>query len=694
MIKSQVDIMERALARERAARKEAERILENKSLQLYNTSHELKVSNQKLEELLEERTSQLQGVFENIYDAYVIIDLNGNALKMNNAATELFGYDINKETLNVMNLLHKEDVKYAFDSFQQLTEQGFFTDFTTRIVTRNKGVRWVHINASIIFNRRKMPIGAQGVVRDITDAKYTAELMEQQKKELDVIVENSSLGIILIRDKKIVRTNEAIKKLLGYSEKELIKLTIEDISFKEEMEESKKFLMKIEAGKIDEYTVTKRYKKKSGSVVWARTNVSAVRNGQGKVMFLVAHIEDITAERKSSLIIEMINDVAKSILGKMDIYEIAWEIADNIADYLNTDNCTIYLVDQEQKTLEQIATYSEKVDIKKATFTIGVGVAGTVAKTGKAEIIKNTELEERYVARGANLLSKIAVPIISDGEVIGVIDSEHRKRNYYTKEHQSTLESVAGLVAMQFKSAINLRERQLAESKNKELLDELGKSNEELQEYAHIVSHDLKSPLRSINTLVTWIKEDTKGQLDETSVQNFGLIESTLEKMEMLISDVLMYSSVGTKDEEGQMTDVNALLEDLKQILYVPEHISIEILKPMPTVPGDKVKLQQLFQNLISNAVKFNDKKNGRIEIGFHEEQSFYQFMVKDNGIGIKKEYHDKIFKIFQSLNVSKDSTGVGLSIVKKIVDLYGGNVWVESTFGKGTTFYFTLSKG
>ncbi|MDO5968652.1 PAS domain S-box protein [Flavivirga aquimarina] len=694
MIKSGINIIERALAREKAARKQAEKILEDKSLQLYNLTEELKGANGQLEQLLEEKTSELEGVFENINDAYIIIDLNGNALKMNDIAIDLFEYDLNKERFNIVDVIYKPDAKYAFKSFGKLQEKGVFTDYTARIITKTKVVKWVHINASVIYNKLKMPVGAQGIIRDITESKRTAELIEEQKKELDVIVENSSLGIVLIKDDNIVRTNEAIQKLLGYTEEELSKLTIKDISFKEDFSESKAYLKKMNSGEIEDFAISKRYKKKDGSVLWTKTNVNAVRYKSGKIRFHVALIEDVTSERENSLIIDMINDVAKAILGKMDIHELALEITNKIAKYLNTDRCSIYLVDQKSDILEQIATYGKKTNNNnKVTFSKGEGVVGSVAKTGKAEIVNNTELDDRYVVKDKKGLSKIAVPIISDGHVIGVIDSEYNKKNYYSKEHLHTLHSIANLVVMQLKSAINLRERQKAESRNKDLLNELEKSNEELQEYAHIVSHDLKSPLRSINALVSWIKEDTKGKLDETSLQNFELIESTLEKMEQLISDVLLYSSVGADTNEEQTTDLNVLLEDLKQILFVPEHITVKILNPLPTVYGDKVKLQQLFQNLISNAVKFNDKEKGLIEIDVIEQKSYYQFSIKDNGIGIEKEYHDKIFKIFQSLNVNKESTGVGLSIVKKIVDLYQGSIWVDSVPGKETTFYFTLYK-
>jgi len=392
----EVEILKRALAREKAARKSAEKILEAKSLELYQISR-------KLEVLLDEKSNQLQGVFDNIIDAYVIMDLRGTVLKLNEAATKLFGYDVNRDKFNVIDLVHKDDYKYAMNSFRDLQEKGFFKNYKARIYTKSREVKWVHVNASLIFDKNKSAMAAQGIVRDITD-------------------------------------------------------------------------------------------------------------------------------------------------------------------------------------------------------------------------LKNLEIQKG------------------------------------------------------------------------KLLTKLEKSNEMLQEYAHIVSHDLKSPLRSIDALVNWIQEDNSGKFDETSLNNFKLIETTLEKMEQLITDVLDYSSIDTKNAETVNVDINLLVNDLIDMLYVPEHIDIKVHKQLPIVKGSKTKLQQLFQNLISNAIKFNDKKYGLIEIGATEELGYLQFFVRDNGMGIDEKFHDKIFKVFHLLRKSKDSNGIGLSIVKKIVELHEGKIWLESELGKGTTFYFTLN--
>ncbi|RNC86520.1 MAG: PAS domain S-box protein [Winogradskyella sp.] len=698
MTDNELDIIKRALAREKASRKAAEAILEAKSAELYEVNKKLEASHAELTSLYNKTTSELQGIFENIVDAYVIMDINGNVLKFNDSATQLFGYDVDKESVNVVKLIYKEDYEYAMKSFSELQNKGYFKNYEARVYTKNKEVKWVHINASLVFDKNGIPMAAQGIVRDITETKRINRVIEEQKSQLDAIVQNSSVGIVLTQHGKILRTNTSIQNTLGYSEEELFNLSVKDISFPEDFPQSKTYLDKMDSGELDNFMIEKRYRKKNGSILWAKTNVSAVRDKEGNIKYQVALVEDITLKREQSLIIDMINDVAKALLGKMDIYEIAWEITNNIAQYLDTEDCVIYLVDNEEGRLEQIAAFGSKLGNNKQInnkiiLPIGDGIVGTVAKTGVAEIINDTSKDSRYIVDDEQRFSEISVPIISNNKVIGVIDSEHISKNYFTNEHLVTLENIASLVAMQLKSAINLRERKKVETKNEQLLQALEKSNNELQEYAHIVSHDLKSPLRSIDALVSWIKEDNTGRLDDVTIQNFQLIETTLEKMELLISDILTYSSIGSESNEENDIDLNLLIEELKQLLYTPEHISIKVLNKLPTVTGDKTKLQQLFQNLISNAIKFNDKAKGLVEIDVKEEKSYYQFSVKDNGVGIEKQHHDNIFKIFHALNSNKESSGIGLSIVKKIVDLYKGEIWLESKPKEGTTFFFTFKK-
>jgi light-regulated signal transduction histidine kinase (bacteriophytochrome) len=225
------------------------------------------------------------------------------------------------------------------------------------------------------------------------------------------------------------------------------------------------------------------------------------------------------------------------------------------------------------------------------------------------------------------------------------------------------------------------------------LLIQLSNQNQELNDYAHMVSHDLKSPLRAIDALTCWLKEDYKNALDDSGNDSIDLIRNTVEKMDALITGILDYSTITEDQKAFYEVDTDKLIEDIIAIMLLPSNISIIKLSVLPVVNGDKHRLKQLFQNLIDNAIKYNDKALGLIEIGVEDENDFWKFYVKDNGKGIEEAYFDKIFKVFQKLENYTESSGIGLSIVKKIINLYGGKIWVESEINVGTIFYFTIRK-
>ncbi|MBT8299362.1 MAG: PAS domain S-box protein [Maribacter sp.] len=698
MDNKEVLLLKRALERQKKARIQAEKILETKSKELFDATFHLKKANARLEDLLSEKASELDGVFINIIDPYIVMDLNYNVIEMNASAKEFLGYDYTKESINLAGLVHNDYLQYTIESMQSLIKVGTLKNYRAKIITKDKLEKFVQINASLIYNNKGEPIAAQGIIRDITHDHEVKQLLADQKSQLDIIVENSPLGIVLTVDGNIVTANKTFIELIGYSQTELKKFHVKDISAPENISRSLDLMDKMNSGEIDSFVLNKKYKKKDGSFLWAKTNVNAVRNADGKTKYQVAIIEDITLEREKALIIEMVNEVAKAILGKMDIYEIAWEITNIITAYLGSDDCVIYVVNNEKKVLEQIAAsggkvINEKHILNEIQINIGEGIVGNVAKTGKAEIIADTSKDPRYIVDDQQRYSEIAVPIITDGEVIGVIDSEHHDKNYYSKAHLETLHNISRLVAMQLKNAINLRERRKAEERNTELLKKLENSNQGLQEYAHIVSHDLKSPLRSLSALATWLNEDYKEVLDDNGIFNLQMMQERIEGMDKLIDGILKYSSINIENLEYTSVDINEIVQDIREIIFIPSHVNVIIMNTLPKISADKTKIHQLFQNLISNAVVNVEKEEGIVEISSLETATHWQFSIKDNGKGIPKEYHKKIFKIFQSIGGKERSTGIGLSIVKKIVDLYEGEVWLDSAIDEGTTFHFTLKK-
>ncbi|MFI8378158.1 ATP-binding protein [Leeuwenhoekiella sp. NPDC079379] len=225
------------------------------------------------------------------------------------------------------------------------------------------------------------------------------------------------------------------------------------------------------------------------------------------------------------------------------------------------------------------------------------------------------------------------------------------------------------------------------------LLAELERQNKELNDYAHIVSHDLKSPLNSINALTSWIIEDYKGVYDDNCGVNLNLILEHVEHMNSLIEGVLEYSSIDKNQGESYKVDLDDMLSRLIANMNIPDNFKINVTSKLPVVSGNSYRFQQLFQNLIQNAIKYNDKELGTITVDFVELDAFFQFSIADNGMGIEANYFDKIFQPFQTLENDFKSKGIGLSIVLKIIKFYKGAIWLESKLNTGTTFYFTLPK-
>lgn len=241
----------------------------------------------------------------------------------------------------------------------------------------------------------------------------------------------------------------------------------------------------------------------------------------------------------------------------------------------------------------------------------------------------------------------------------------------------------------------DITERKEIEQRQSQLLNQLENVNEELRSFGYIVSHDLKAPLRGVKVLVDWICSDYKDKLDEEGKQNMDLLVSRIDRMHNLIDGILKYSRVGRSKEDKSQVNLNELLIEIIDIIAPPDNIEITIEDELPVMACERTRITQVFQNLLSNAVKYMDKPQGSIKIGCIEERDFWKFSVKDNGPGIKEKYYDKIFQMFQTLS-SRDkfeSTGIGLTVVKKIIDLYGGKIWIESQEGQGSTFIFTIPK-
>ncbi len=240
---------------------------------------------------------------------------------------------------------------------------------------------------------------------------------------------------------------------------------------------------------------------------------------------------------------------------------------------------------------------------------------------------------------------------------------------------------------------IEALERERDYAHQQETLNEhLRKSNEELDNFCYIVSHDLKAPLRGISSLSTYIREDSK-DLPPDSLENLSLLQGRVTRMNDLIDGILKYSRAGREEPTVKNHSSRDLIEDVIEDLQPAQPNCIRLVGEFPIIRYEETAFQQIIQNLLSNALKFVPKENPQIKVSVQQKQGFWVFSIEDNGPGILKAHHDRIFKVFQSLKPRDDeeSTGIGLAIVKKLVERFGGEVWLDSHENLGSTFHFSI---
>ncbi len=296
---------------------------------------------------------------------------------------------------------------------------------------------------------------------------------------------------------------------------------------------------------------------------------------------------------------------------------------------------------------------------------------------------------------------KLSTDIFAGNNRIGSIEVNYLEEKPrvqdgpFTKEEKALIRAIGEQLG---RIAERKQAEDALENLNKTLettVEKLTVSNRELADFAHVAAHDLKAPLRTIGCLAGIVAIDYSHKLDAEGKEQIDLITTRVDRMSKRIDKILQYSEIGRTRATMRKVNLNALVERVIAEVAPPENIEVIINGELPTIICEEIRMTQVFQNLLSNSVKNMDKPQGQIRIDCIEENNFLKFSVIDNGSGIEEKYFEKIFKIFQTLTLGEEdeAAGIGLSIAKKIIETYGGNIWVESEVGKGTTFFFTFPK-
>ncbi|HEY9669251.1 MAG TPA: CHASE3 domain-containing protein [Coleofasciculaceae cyanobacterium] len=349
---------------------------------------------------------------------------------------------------------------------------------------------------------------------------------------------------------------------------------------------------------------------------------------------------------------------------------------------------------------QKLAELEETIDLRKNQ---GLSAAVPLVLTNRGEVLMNqirTTIQQMESGKNKQLQNWLTAreQAVFKGQLtflVGIILNLFAFYLVYRAIRQETTERHQAEAALKLLNDELEMRVQLATAELKESTANLLRSNQELEQFAYVASHDLQEPLRAVNSYAQLLARKYQANLDAKADKYLGYIMEGATRMQQLINDLLAFSRVGTHGKPLELTDCEVVfshvLDNLK--IAIAENFALVTHNPLPRVIGDKIQLIQLFQNLIGNAIKFRGEEHPQVHVSAKSQKNEWVFCVRDNGIGIETEYFDRIFTIFQRLHSRSEypGTGIGLAVCKKIVERHRGRIWVESMPGQGTTFYFTI---
>ncbi|HYG34364.1 MAG TPA: ATP-binding protein, partial [Clostridia bacterium] len=299
---------------------------------------------------------------------------------------------------------------------------------------------------------------------------------------------------------------------------------------------------------------------------------------------------------------------------------------------------------------------------------------------------------EQFPASAVEFVESMA-PLI--GEAVHRFQAEAELSKYRDQLEDLVRQRTSELEHANRQLQVEITERKRTQENLQQTAQELERSNRDLEQFAYVASHDLQEPLRAVGGYVRLLQHRFSEKLDAKGLEYIAGAADGASRMERLITDLLAFSRVGTQGKEHVLQDLNELLKDALQNLQAAIHSAqVKVISdPLPNLVVDGRQIVQLLQNLIGNAIKFKGERPPEIRVGARRQDSGWVVWVADNGIGIEPQYFERIFQIFQRLHTRRHypGTGIGLAICKKIVERHGGNIWVESKPGEGSTFYFSI---
>jgi PAS domain S-box-containing protein len=619
----------------------------------------------KEESISPENIIQLNKILENSSLAIFLTDPRGPILDMNKAACNMFGY-----TLEEFKHLSREDIMLKNPDLQKAVEQRNEAGELRRELTgiKKNGDTFPCEVHSVIFTNHMGEERTSTAIVDISERKNQELIAENSKQAFQSLFDyNPDAVYSFDLEGNFLSLNESAVKLGETSREKLLEITFFPLIPAEDQPRVKNHFTKAASGEIQQY----------------QTNFESFK-GTKKVLEVINF--PIYIDKKITGVYGIAKDITKQLSIEQKLREernMFRAIIDYIPDH-------IFVVNENHETiLTNYSFYRNYLGVENEQKSLGLITSDYFPKEKAYEIMEDNT---RVMNKG--------VPVINRGDIVKNFDGK-LTHTILTKVPFKFGDNKKGLVGIS-RNITEIKEKEEAlEKLNKELkkhADELSLSNRELEQFAYIASHDLQEPLRMVTSFLTQLKKKYNHKLDEKAQQYIYFAHDGATRMRQIILDLLEYSQVGRVPNEATAVNIENLVSEvlsLQKKCIEDKKAKIEI-DSLPKLKVEEPLLKQLFSNLIGNALKYYSKERApKIRISALEKEKYWEFRISDNGIGIETEFKEKIFVIFQRLHRREEyeGTGIGLAICKKIVDNFGGEIWVDSNLGEGSSFYFTIPK-
>lgn len=560
-----------------------------------------------------------------------------------------------------------------------------------------------------------------GVCSISTDVTGRNQL-EAARGHLAAIVENSEDAIISKDLNGIITSwNSAAERIFGYTADEVIGKPVSILAAPGHLNEMPEILSRIRKGQRIEHYETRR-RRKDGEVIDISLTVSPIRDSTGNIIGASKTARDITErkhvekelasllfrEKESRRTAELLNRVGPRLAAQLDPGRLAQEVTDIATTLIEAEfGGFLQNVMENCGELYKLYALSGMSEETFAGFT-GSGLTDLFCSLRgdsmvRVEDITQNDSRETDSASHGNLpvRSYLSAPVIArSGEILGRLFFGHSKPARFSESHEAIIRGIAAQAAIAIDNARLFEQAQWAQTELKRSNDELLRVNRDLEDFAYSASHDLQEPLRTISISAELIEESLGEQLHGEDSMFLASIISAAKRMRALIQDLLAYTRA-TKYERGSAPHVESgrILADVLENLQgtIQETGAIVTTGELPTVSIHESGLAQIFQNLISNAIKYRSQESPRIHISAVERDGACVFSVVDNGIGIEPEFAEEIFGLFKRLHGRDEysGSGIGLAICRRLVEQYGGRIWLErSEPGRGSVFSFSIPSG